>query len=108
MVYAVAAATIAVAVLILLLMRRGSADRRGDLLGPPPSAAKGRPSPPPPTAPPVREWPEGAAPIGDLADRVAAEARQLLAQDRKIEAIKLVRAATRWDLRTAKEFVERL
>jgi hypothetical protein len=104
----VAAAAVMLLVLVVLL-RRGGADRRGDLIAPPPGlGGKAHPPRPTPAPPAIRAWPEGAAPIGALADAVDAEARRLMALDRKIEAIKLVRAATRWDLRTAKEWVERL
>ena len=99
----------AVLLVVIVMMRRGGADRRGDLLAPP-ARLGGKSSPPRlehPTQPP-RRWPEGAAPIAPLADQVDAEVRRLMAQDRKIEAIKLVRAATHWDLRTSKEWVERL
>ena len=113
MLYALALAIVVAAVLLVVLMRRGRTDGRGDLLGPPPSlGAKARlaslQTPAAPSPPAERPWPDGAAPIGDLADRVAAEARRLVAQDRKLEAIKLVRAATHWDLGKAKAWVERL
>ena len=96
--------------LVLVWARRGRADRRGDLLEPPRNlAASTRPAPlQPPADASTGGWPEGAAPIGDLADQVADEARRLVRQNRKIEAIKLVRTATRWDLRKAKAWVERL
>ena len=110
MLYALAAAIIAAAFLFLILKQRGASGRRGDLLGPPPDlAAKVRPAPsqiPTPRAGGGR--PEGAPSIDDLAEEVAAAARQLVAQGRKIEAIKLVRTATRWSLTEAKEWVERL
>jgi hypothetical protein len=99
----------AAVLLVLVVLLRSRSDRRGDLIAPPPGLGRrARPPPPPPAPPAVGAWPEGAAPIARLADAVGAEARRLLAQGRKIEAIKLVRAATRWDLRTAKEWVERL
>ena len=106
----IVAIAVGVILLVVLAARRSAADRRGDLLGPPRDLApSSRPAPAQPPAPePVGDWPEGAAPIGDLADQVADEARRLVRQDRKIEAIKLVRTATRWDLRKAKEWVERL
>jgi hypothetical protein len=80
--------------------------RRGerDLIAPP---RPGSPMPPPRAEPP-RAWPAGAAPIGDLAAELDGEVRALLAAGNKIEAIKLVRAATGMGLREAKEMVERM
>jgi len=87
---------------VLALRRRGGSD---DLIAPPRGlSARPRPEPPPP--PPG--WSEGAAPIHGLPDDVAAEARQLLAQNRRIEAVKLVRAATGCSLEQAVERVERI
>ena len=74
-----------------------------DLIAPPRDA-----TPPPRYVPPARPWPAGAAPIGDLPPDLAAEVRALLAQGGKIEAIKLVRAATGLGLAEAKELVERM
>lgn len=104
---AVAIAVAAVMLAAVLALRRRSAGR-GDLLAPPPSLG-GRERPPPSTAPPPPGgWPEGAAPIHGLPDHVAEEARQLLARNRKIEAVKLVRAATGCSLEEAVERVELL
>ena len=99
-----------VILLALLAARRGGRDRRGDLLGPPKGlAASSRPTPPRPPASAASGGEPGDAPsIDDLADRVGDEARRLARQGRKIEAIKLVRTATRWDLARAKAWVERL
>lgn len=82
-------------VLLLLALRRRSGAR--DLIAPPPGYV-----------PPARPWPAGAAPIGDLPPDLAAEVRALLAQGDKIEAIKLVRAATDLGLAEAKQLVERI
>jgi hypothetical protein len=89
-------------VLLLLALRRRRGSR--DLIAPPRGAA----APPPRYVPPARSWPAGAAPIGDLPPDLAAEVRALLDQDREIEAIKLVRAATDLGLAEAKELVERM
>lgn len=89
-------------VLVLLAWRRRGGER--DLIAPP---RPGAPMPPPRAEPP-RAWPAGAAPIGDLAEEVAGEVRKLLAAGHKIEAIKLVRAATGLGLAEAKEMVERM
>jgi hypothetical protein len=88
-------------VLLFLALRRRSGSR--DLIAPPRDA-----TPPPRYVPPARPWSAGAAPIGDLPPDLAAEVRALLAQDDKIEAIKLVRAATGLGLAEAKEMVERM
>ena len=89
-------------VVLLLALRRRSGSR--DLIAPPRDATP----PPPRYVPPARPWPAGAAPIGDLPPDLAAEARALLAQGDKIEAIKLVRAATGLGLAEAKQLVERM
>ncbi len=104
------AIAVAAVLLAIVLKRRGASGGRGDLIGPPPRlAAEPRPAPPPrTTAPAADSWPEGAAPIGDLPGPVAAEARQLLAQDRKIEAVKLIRAATGCSLQEAVDRVARI
>ena len=106
----IVAIAVGVILLVVLVARRSAADRRGDLLEPPRDLApSSRPVPAQPPAPePAADQPEGAAPIRDLADQVADEARRLMRQNRKIEAIKLVRTATRWDLAKAKQWVERL
>jgi hypothetical protein len=83
--------------LVLLAWRRRGGER--DLIAPP------RPGVP---AQPPRAWPAGAAPIGDLAEEVAGEVRAQLAAGHKIEAIKLVRAATGLGLAEAKDMVERM
>jgi hypothetical protein len=88
----IAAGAVLLALLMLALRRRGSRD----LLAPPQAA------------PLPRAWPAGAAPIGDVPPELAAEVRALLAEDRKIEAIKIVRAATNLGLAEAKEMVERM
>jgi hypothetical protein len=101
-----AAIPIAYLVLLRLAQRRRGGAR--DLIAPPRLGA----SPPPPRAEPPRAsprpWPAGAAPIGDLAAELDAEVRALLAVDRKIDAIKLVRAATGLGLAEAKDLVERM
>lgn len=99
-----AAIGIAFLALALLALRRRGGER--DLIAPP---RLGTPAPPPPPMPmPTRTWPAGAAPIGDLAEEIAGEVRELLAAGHKIEAIKLVRAATGMGLAEAKEMVERM
>lgn len=111
MLFVVAVAlAVAVVLLLVVLKRRSRAGGRGDLLGPPRGpVATARPAPPPPASAPAADgWPEGAAPVGGLPDRVAAEARQLLAQHRKLEAVKLIRAATGCSLKEAKDRVELL
>jgi hypothetical protein len=98
-------AAIGVAFLVLLLLlalRRRGGER--DLIAPPPA----RTPAPPPRAGPAHAWPAGAAPIGDLAEDVAGEVRASLAAGNKIEAIKLVRAATGLGLAEAKDIVERM
>ena len=97
-----AALGIAFLVLALLALRRRGGER--DLIAPP----RPGPVPPPPRAEPPRSWPAGAAPIGDLAAELDGEVRALLAAGRKIEAIKVVRAATGMGLAEAKELVERM
>jgi large subunit ribosomal protein L7/L12 len=89
----IAIAALLLILLVLALRRRGG---RPDLTAPPRYA------------PPPQAWPAGAAPVGDLPPDLAAEVRALLAQDRKIEAIKLVRQATHLGLGEAKELVERM
>jgi len=91
------AGVVLAALLVLALRRR----ERRDLVAPP------RLGTPPPIIP-TRAWPRGAAPIGDLPEELATEVRALLAADRKIEAIKLVRQATSLGLGEAKEMVERM
>ena len=112
MLIAIAVAVVIAALLLLVVLkRRGGAGSRGDLLGPPPGLGpKTRLASAPAPAPPLGDdWHQGAAPIGDLHERVAAEARQLIAQNRKLEAIKRVREANpSWSLTKAKEWVERL
>ena len=97
-----AAIGVGVLVLVLIAWRRRGGER--DLIAPP---RAGAPTPSPRAKPP-RAWPTGAAPIGDLADEVAGEVRKLLAAGHKIEAIRLVRAATGLGLAEAKEMVERM
>jgi len=92
---ALIAAGLALLVLLVLALRRRG--RSTDLTAPPRYAA-----------PAPRPWPAGAAPIGDLPPDLALEVRALLDQDRKIEAIKLVRQATNLGLAEAKEMVERM
>jgi hypothetical protein len=99
---ALVAIAIAFLVLLLLALRRRSADR--DLIAPPRTGSP----PPAPRAEPRRAWPAGAPPIGDLAAEIDAEVRAALAAGNKIEAIKLVRAATGLGLAEAKEMVERM
>jgi len=88
-----AAIGIAFLALLLIALRRRSGER--DLIAPP------RPAPP-------SARPAGAAPIGDAPPELAAEVRALLAAGSKIEAIKLVRAATGLGLAEAKDMVERM
>ena len=106
------AVAVAVVMLLFVLKRRARPGNRGDLLGPPPGLGRtARPAPPPPPAASTLgadSWSEGAAPIGGLPDHVAAEARELLAQHRKLEAVKLIRAATGCSLEQAVDQVERL
>ena len=81
-------------VLLVLLLRRRSGDR--DLMAPPRHSELpgGRP---------------GHADLGvDLPPEVESEARALLRAGNKIEAIKLVREATRLGLAEAKQLVERM
>lgn len=98
----------AIAILFLVLLffafRRRSGER--DLIAPPNmSQHSARPAMRPAEH---RPWPAGAAPIGDLADEMRKEVRELVDAGNKIEAIKLVRAATHLGLREAKELVERM
>jgi hypothetical protein len=96
-------AAIGVAFLVLawLALRRRGGER--DLIAPPrPGTLMPAPMPPP------RAWPAGAAPIGDLAAELDGAVRAQLTAGNKIEAIKLVRAATGMGLREAKEMVERM
>ena len=105
------AVAIAVAALMLAAvraMKRRRGDDRGDLLVPPGGLGTKAGARAPRAPPPRDGWPDGAAPIGDLPDHVAEEARQLLAGNRKIEAVKLVRAATGCSLEEAVDRVERL
>ncbi|HEV2817949.1 MAG TPA: ribosomal protein L7/L12 [Allosphingosinicella sp.] len=89
----IAVGVLLLALLVLALRRRG---RGPDLTAPPRYV------------PPARPWAVGAAPIGDLPPDLAAEVRALLAQNRKIDAIKLVREATNLGLGEAKDMVERM
>ena len=77
-----------------LLIRR---DARGDL-----TAAPRMTAPIPQFSLPPQPGPDGIPP------EVVAELRQLLAEDRKIEAIKRLRELTRCGLAEAKDWVERL
>jgi hypothetical protein len=87
--------------LILFGLRRGGPR---DLVQPPQGLGQGAPrrASPPPPADGGGEW-SGALPAD-----VEAEVRLLLGQGNKIEAIKIVRAATRMGLGEAKELVERM
>ncbi len=87
------------AALILFGLRRGGPR---DLLRPPPGLGRGAtgPAPPPPSG--SGEWPAA------LPADVEADVRALLGQSRKLEAIRIVRAATGMGLGEAKEFVERM
>lgn len=100
-----AAIGLAFLVLLFLAFRRRPGDR--DLLAPP---LPGTPAPPPPTyaPPPPGAWPAGAAPIGDVPEELRQEVRDLLAVGNRIEAIKIVRAATGLGLAEAKSMVERM
>ena len=97
-----AALGIAFLILTLLALRRRSGER--DLIAPP------RPGPLAPTSRALSPsaWPAGAAPIGDVPAELQRELRELVAAGRKIEAIKLVRAATGLGLAEAKDLVERM
>ena len=91
-----AALGIAFPILAVLAFRRGG---ERDLVAPP---RPGAPMPPP------ADWPTGAAPSGSLPPELETEVRALLAADRKIEAIKVLRAATGLSLLDAKNMVERM
>ena len=112
MVFGFAVGFVAAVVLVLFLMkRRGRGDGRGDLLGPPPSLGKQSTlASPRPVAPAAGGGgPTGVARIDDPPDDVVAEVRLLMAQNQKLEAVKLVREARPgWSLGEAKEWVERL
>src|SRR4051812_22424580 len=82
--------------LVLAFRRRGD---RSDLMAPP------RAGPP---AVPASSWPVSAAPIGELPEELVEQVRALRAADRKIEAIKLLRAATGLGLAEAKDMMERI
>lgn len=99
-------AIVAVGAVLLVLLVAAFRRRPGarDLIAPP----RPGPAPPPPYRPPPPAWPAGAAPIGDLPTEVADEVRALLAADRKIEAIKIARAATGMSLADVKAMVERM
>lgn len=92
---------VALLVPLWVVLRRRGAGR--DLIAPPRYG-----TPPPPRQSPPPAWPAGAAAIGDLPPELEAEVRALLDQNRKIDAIKIVRQATRLGLREAKEMVERM
>ena len=81
-------------VLIVLVLRRRSGDR--DLIAPPGRAEL-----------PRRRLADPGAGI-ELPPEVETEVRALLAAGNKIEAIKLVREATRLGLAEAKDLVERM
>jgi large subunit ribosomal protein L7/L12 len=50
----------------------------------------------------------GSQPVGVSRETLAFEVRQLLARNRKIQAVKRVREATGWGLKEAKDFVDSL
>lgn len=83
--------------LLLLAFRRRGGSR--DLIAPPRAGTLPEPMP---------GWPGSAAPIDMLPDEVEAQARALAAAGEKLEAIKLIRAATGLGLSEAKTLVERL
>jgi hypothetical protein len=90
---------------VILLMRRRGEENRGDLVRPPPGLGRHtRPTAPSTPASGTSSY----TPIGEVPAAVAAEARRLMAQNQKLEAVKLVRSATKWDLGEAKDWVERL
>jgi hypothetical protein len=97
-------AVIGVAFLALLLIafrRRGGAR---DLIAPPRGG-----DPLTPTLPvPLPPWPRTGAPIGELPEEIERQVRALIAAGEKLEAIKLVRAATGLGLSEAKDLVERM
>ena len=106
MFYFIVAAIVAVLLLVMVVLNsRGGGGRRGNLLGPPPGL--GRKAGSTPHQPPPRPG-RATSPFANLPDQVAVEARGLVAQNRKIEAVKLVREATRCSLTEAKEWVEAL
>jgi len=106
----------ALPILLLLALRRRGADR--DLIAPPPSLGRtpqfpgeGR-DPDLPLAPLDPGLRRGTSPSGDapvaLPEGVEANVRQLIREQRKIEAIKIVRHATGMGLAEAKDYVERM
>ncbi len=111
------------ALVVIAVRRRGARD----LIAPPPDlAARVQPaamsaplaeesvedelSPAPPAEPCPSEASPASIPalVATLPPEVAEEARLLLGQDRKLDAVKLVRAATGWNLASALEAVDRL
>jgi len=90
-------------VLAMLAFRRRSGER--DLLGPPRPGSF--------ASPPAQAWPSDAAGSGLVGagappPELLAQLRALCAEGNKIEAIKLLRAATHSSLGEAKEAVERI
>jgi ribosomal protein L7/L12 len=79
---------VALLVLAALALRRRGGSR--DLIAPPPPRSA------------------GAASAADLPPEIASEVRALIADRRKIEAIRRVRAATGLGLAEAKDLVERM
>jgi hypothetical protein len=93
---------VAFLVLALLAFRRRGGAR--DLIAPPQSA-----DPLVPTRPvPLPPWPRSAVPIGELPDEIDLQVRALVAAGEKLEAIRLIRAATGLGLSEAKDLVERM
>lgn len=94
---------IGVILLVLLALALRPSRRRDPLLGGQPSAYR-------PVAPHYHR--QASAPIGEgqttLSPEVEAEVAALISAGRKIEAIKIVRDATRMGLKDSKELVEAL
>jgi hypothetical protein len=93
---------IAFLVLALLAFRRRGGTR--DLVAPPRAGDALVPT----LAVPLPPWPRTAVPVGELTDEIDAQVRTLIAAGEKIEAIRLVRAATGLGLSEAKTLVERM
>ena len=93
---------IAFLVLALLAFRRRGGPR--DLIAPPRAGDGLTPTLPVPLPP----WPRSAAPVGELSEEIDAQVRRLVAAGEKLEAIKLIRAATGLGLSEAKNLVERM
>jgi len=93
---------IAFLVLALLAFRRRGAAR--DLIAPPRAVDGLTPTLPVPLPP----WPRSSVPAGELPEEIDRQVRNLIAAGEKLEAIKLVRAATGLGLSEAKNLVEQM